>query len=63
MKYRFLRFPRGKSKAVTLSCDEILQDIRFYAIILEYGLKCTFNRQSKLSARFLRERWGKISDK
>jgi len=44
MKYRFLRFPEGKSKAVTLSYDDgILQDIRFSEIISKYGLKCTFN--------------------
>ena len=44
MRYRFLRFPEGKAKAVTLSYDDgCPQDIRFSAIISSYGLKCTFN--------------------
>ena len=44
MVYRFLRFPEGRAKAVTLSYDDgCRQDIRFSEIISEYGLKCTFN--------------------
>lgn len=44
MRYRFLRFPEGKSKAVTLSYDDgVREDIKFSEIIGEYGLKCTFN--------------------
>lgn len=44
MTYRFLRFPQGRSKAVTLSYDDgCRQDLKFSDIISEYGIKCTFN--------------------
>ena len=44
MRYRFLRFPEGKAKAVTLSYDDgCRQDERFVKILNQYGLKCTFN--------------------
>ena len=44
MVYRFLRFPEGRAKAVTLSYDDgCRQDIRFSEILSEYGLRCTFN--------------------
>jgi len=44
MQYQFLRFPEGKSKAVTLSYDDgIRQDIRFSELLNKYGMKCTFN--------------------
>ena len=47
MQYRFLRFPGGKPKAVTLSYDDgVLQDKRFSDIITKNGLKCTFNINS-----------------
>ena len=47
MRYRFLRFPGGKFKAVTLSYDDgVRSDIRFSEIIGNYGLKCTFNINS-----------------
>lgn len=47
MRYRFLRFPEGKSKAVTLSYDDgCAEDVRFAEIITKYGLKCTFNLNS-----------------
>ena len=47
MRYQFLRFPEGKSKAVTFSYDDgIRQDIRFSEILNKYGLKCTFNLNS-----------------
>ncbi|MBQ7302777.1 MAG: polysaccharide deacetylase family protein [Clostridia bacterium] len=47
MRYQFLRFPNGKSKAVTLSYDDACpQDVRFSEIISRYGLKCTFNLNS-----------------
>ncbi len=47
MRYRYLRFPDGKTKAVTLSYDDgCQQDIKFSRIISEYGLKCTFNLNS-----------------
>lgn len=48
MKYQFMRFPYGKSKAVTLSYDDGCQeDIRFSRVISEAGLKCTFNLNSE----------------
>ena len=44
MRYRFLRFPGGKAKAVTLSYDDCCRaDLRFVEVINRYGLKCTFN--------------------
>lgn len=44
MRYRFLRFPDGRAKAVTLSYDDGCRyDPKFSDIISEYGLKCTFN--------------------
>ncbi len=47
MRYKFLRFPGGKSKAVTLSYDDgVRQDLRFIETINKYGLKCTFNLNS-----------------
>lgn len=52
MRYQFLRFPEGKSKAVTFSYDDgVRQDIRFSGILNKYGIKCTFN----LNNRSLRE--------
>lgn len=47
MRYQFLRFPEGKSKAVTFSYDDgIRQDIRFSELLNKYGIKCTFNLNS-----------------
>lgn len=44
MEYRFLRFPEGKFKAVTLSYDDGLRaDIKLAEIAGRYGMKCTFN--------------------
>lgn len=44
MRYRFLRFPGGLEKAVTLSYDDgCKDDIRLSETISHYGLKCTFN--------------------
>ncbi len=44
MRYRFMRFPGGKAKAVTLSYDDgVIQDKRFSDVLEKYGLKCTFN--------------------
>lgn len=44
MKYKFMRFPEGKTKAVTFSYDDnSLQDIRMRDIFDKYGMKCTFN--------------------
>ena len=47
MKYRFLRYPGGLQKAVTLSYDDgCRQDIRLAETIDKYNLKCTFNLNS-----------------
>lgn len=47
MPYRFLRFPEGKAKAVTLSYDDgCRHDIKLSDIITKHGLKCTFNINS-----------------
>ena len=44
MVSRFLRFPGGKSRALTLSYDDgVIQDLRFIEIMRKYGLKGTFN--------------------
>lgn len=44
MKYNYLRFPGGKTKAVTLSYDDgSRHDIRLCDTLNRYGLKCTFN--------------------
>jgi peptidoglycan/xylan/chitin deacetylase (PgdA/CDA1 family) len=44
MVSRFLRFPGGKSRALTLSYDDgVIQDLRFVEIMKKYGLKGTFN--------------------
>ena len=48
MDYRFLRFPEGKCKAVTLSYDDSnIHNMRLAEIIEGYGLKCTFNLNSE----------------
>ena len=48
MRYRFLRFPEGKPKAVTLSYDDgCRQDIRLSQIFNKYKMKCTFNLNSE----------------
>ena len=47
MRYRFMRFPEGKSKTVTLSYDDgCVQDKRFSDVITACGMKCTFNLMS-----------------
>lgn len=44
MRYRFLRFPKGKTKAVTLSYDDGNKaDTKLIEIINKYNIKCTFN--------------------
>ena len=48
MRYRFLRFPEGKFKALTLSYDDgVTQDLKLAEIINKYGIKATFNINSK----------------
>ncbi len=47
MKYRFMRFPQGKTKAVTFSYDDACrQDLRTVKVLDEYGMKGTFNINS-----------------
>ena len=47
MRYRFLRFPEGKFKAVTFSYDDGCRaDIKLSALLSKYGLKGTFNLNS-----------------
>lgn len=44
MKYRFLRFPEGRCKALTLSYDDGNEaDIKLVEIMNQYGLRGTFN--------------------
>ncbi len=48
-RYRFLRFPEGKLKAVTFSYDDgVRTDIRLADIFCKYGVKGTFNINSML---------------
>jgi len=59
MKYFFLRFPEGRSKAVTLSYDDgVKDDIRLSEILSAHGMKGTFNinsgnigKEGKLTAK------------
>jgi len=47
MAYRFLRFPGGKEKAVTLSYDDgSIYDQTLLDILNRHGMKCTFNLNS-----------------
>lgn len=47
MRYRFLRFPEGKTKAVTFSYDDSRRpDIRLSEVMTNYGIKGTFNINS-----------------
>lgn len=44
MRYVFLRYPGGKSKALTFSYDDgVVQDKKLAALFDKYGMKCTFN--------------------
>ena len=43
----YLRFPRGRAKALTLSYDDgVEQDMRLVEILDRYGLKGTYNLNS-----------------
>ncbi len=47
MRYRFLRYPEGKAKALTLSYDDgCIHDKRLIAIADRYGIKVTLNINS-----------------
>ncbi len=51
MVRKFMRYPEGKGKAVTLSYDDgVQQDIPMIALMKKYGVKGTFNLNS---ARFI----------
>lgn len=46
-RYRFLRFPGGKTKAATFSYDDgVKSDVRLATTLSAYGLKGTFNLNS-----------------
>lgn len=50
MRTRFMRFPEGRGKAVTFSYDDGCKtDIRLSDVITSYGMKCTFNLNSKMN--------------
>lgn len=58
MRYRFLRFPGGKLKAVTLSYDDNCRaDLRFAEVINRCGMKCTFNVNSGMYGNTPGEGW------
>ena len=49
MKYRFMRYPEGKTKAVTFSYDDgYKSDLRLAGIFEKYGFKATFNLNTKM---------------
>lgn len=51
MNSYFMRFPQGKTKAVTFSYDDGCRaDLRLAQVINEYGIKCTFNISSNFIA-------------
>ncbi|MBR5308263.1 MAG: polysaccharide deacetylase family protein [Clostridia bacterium] len=62
MKYNFLRYPGGKTKAVTFSYDDgAAADMRLAETFTKYNLKCTFNlvglsveRENGLSVDFIK---------
>lgn len=52
MRYVFMRYPDGKSKAVTFSYDDgVVQDKRLAELFDKYGMKGTFNFNTGASAR------------
>lgn len=52
MHYRFLRYPGGKTKAVTFSYDDgCRQDLRLAQTLSRHGIKCTFNINSSALAQ------------
>ena len=51
MKYRLMRFPQGKTKAVTFSYDDgCREDLRTVKVFDKYGMKATFNINSGVTA-------------
>ena len=52
MSTLFMRFPKGRKKALTLSYDDaVIQDVRLIEIMQKNGLKGTFNLNSGLFAK------------
>ena len=52
MSFLHMRFPDGKTKAVTFSYDDgVAQDLRLAALTEQYGIRCTFNINSALVAQ------------
>lgn len=52
MRYQFMRFPKGRWKAVTCSYDDgVRQDIRLAGILGQHGIKGTFNINSGFVAQ------------
>ena len=52
MRYRFLRFPEGKFKAVTFSYDDgLYSDIKLAEIFYKYGMKGSFNISTNLMSK------------
>lgn len=48
MSYRLMRFPGGRGKAVTFSYDDgVSYDETLAEILNRYGIKCTFNHNSR----------------
>lgn len=58
---KYIRFPQGKSKAFTLSYDDgVKADVRLLGVMQKYGLKGTFNLNSRV---FDCENWhGKMNE-
>ena len=47
MNHRYMRFPEGKRKALTLSYDDgVEQDVQLMELLERYRVKCTFNLNS-----------------
>ncbi len=56
MRYKFLRFPEGKEKALTLSYDDGCRyDVRLIEIANRYGLKVTLNVSSNMMGNSLED--------
>ena len=54
MRYRFLRFPEGKGRAVTFSYDDgVRQDLRLAEIFDRFGVKGTFNLVNRVQSKQL----------
>ena len=50
MRYTFMRFPKGKGKALTFSYDDnAVANKKLSDIMAKYGIKCTFNLNSQKS--------------